>query len=422
MLRTHSRLVRAFGAFGIACAAVLVAACGGGGGGGGGGAGSGSGGGTGGGGSVAANQVAVTVGPGVENVANIPTVSVTVCAPGTSTCQTIPNVQVDTESFGLRLASSAMSQVLGALPRQTVAGASIAECTAFADGYTWGSVRTADVKIGGETAASLPIQIIGDMPQSAVATGACSTGSLELTPADLSANGILGIGVAPNDCGTLCANPPAGNSNYYACPGNTNCVQSVLPVAQQVANPVSKFAGDNNGVMLSMPGIGPSGQSTVNGTLTFGIGTQSDNALPGNVTKLTTNPFGDVNATFAGSSITAFFDSGSNAYFFADSTLANCAGNASSFYCPPSTVTRPVAVSSYNAASQGAPSGLVLSMAVGNAGQLLANGNFGLDDLAGSLGGANTFVDIGMPFFYGQNVYYGFDQTASGGAGPFVAF
>ena len=423
MLRTHSRLVRALGAFGIACAAALVAACGGGGGGG--GAGSGSGGGTGGGGSVAANQVAVTVGPGVENVANIPTVSVTICAPGTGTCQTVSNVQVDTESFGLRLASSAVSQVLGALPRETVAGSpasTVAECTAFADGFTWGSIRTADVKIGGETASGLPLQIVGDTPQSAVATGSCSTGALELTPADLSANGILGIGVAPNDCGTICANPPAGNSNYYACPGNTNCVQTVLPVAQQVANPVSKFAGDNNGVMLSMPGIGPSGQSTVTGTLTFGIGTQSNNALPGKVTKLTTNPFGDVNATFNGSSITAFFDSGSNAYFFADSTLTNCTGNASSFYCPPATVTRPVAVSSYNAASPGAPAGVAVSMAVANAGQLLANGNFGLDDLAGSLGAANTFVDIGMPFFYGQNVYYGLDRTASGGPGPFVAF
>ena len=416
-MRTHSRLVRALGALGLAAAAVLVAACGGGGGSSGG---SGSGGGAGV--QPAANQATVTVGRGVQGIANIPTVSVTVCAPGTSTCQTIANVQVDTESFGLRLASSAANQVLGSLPQQTVAGSPLAECTQFADGFTWGSVRTADVKIGGETAPSIPIQIVGDMPQSAVATGGCATGTLELTPADLGANGILGIGVAPNDCGTLCATPPVGNSNYYACPGNMNCTTTLVPVAQQVTNPVSKFAGDNNGVILSMPSIGPSGQSSVTGTLTFGIGTQSNNALPGTVHKLTTNPFGDVNATFAGNPITAFFDSGSNAYFFTDSTLPNCTGNTASFYCPASTVVRPVSVASYNTAASGAPAGLVLSMTVGNATQLLANGNYALNDLAGNLGNGATFVDLGMPFFYGQTVYYGLDRSGSGGPGPFVAF
>jgi hypothetical protein len=60
-------------------------------------------------------------------------------------------------------------------------------------------------------------------------------------------------------------------------------------------------------------------------------------------------------------------------------------------------------------------------MAVGNASSLLANGNFALNDLAGNLGGA-TFVDIGMPFFYGHNVFYGLDQSGSGGPAPFVAF
>jgi hypothetical protein len=415
MLRTHSRLVRALGALGLAAAAVIVASCGGGGGGGG-GAGA-----VGGGGQTAANQATVTVGQGVQGVANIPTVSVTVCVPGTNACQTVSNVQVDTESFGLRLASSAVSQVLGSLPQQTVAGSPIAECTTFADGSAWGTIRSADVKIAGESAASLPIQIVGDLPQSAVATGNCSAGTLEQTPSDLGANGILGIGVAPNDCGTTCANPPASGSNYYVCPDNTNCTPSVVPVAQQVTNPVSKFAGDNNGVILSMPAIGASGQSSVSGTLTFGIGTQSNNAMPGGVTKLATNPFGDVNATFAGSPIAAFFDSGSNAYFFTDSTIANCSSN--SFYCPATTIARNVSVSNYNAAAPGAAAGAsVVTMTIGNATQLLTNGNFALNDLAGSLGNGAAFVDVGMPFFYGHTVYYGLDQSGSGGANPFVAF
>ena len=159
--------LRALGALGLAAAALLAACGGGGGGAGGAGASSSAGGGT----QVAANQATVTVGRGVGGVANIPTVSVTLCAPGTSVCQTVDNIQVDTESFGLRLASTAASQVLSALPKETVAGSQVAECTGFADGHTWGSIRTADVKIGGEIAGSLPIQIVGDMPQSAAVSG-----------------------------------------------------------------------------------------------------------------------------------------------------------------------------------------------------------------------------------------------------------
>lgn len=417
MLRTHSKLFRALRALGVATLAAIVAACGGGGGDGG-----GSGGGSAGGVQPAANQAVVTVGRGVEGVANIPSVSVTICAPGSTTCQTVDNIQVDTESFGLRLASSAASQVLGALPKETIAGSQLAECTAFADGFTWGSIRTADVTIGKETASSLPIQIVGDMPQSAVATGGCSTGTLELTPADLGANGILGVGVAPTDCGAICATAPAANSNYYACPNGASCTQTLVPATQQVTNPVVKFAPDNNGVILSMPSIGPSGQSTVSGMLTFGINTRSNNGLPTTVQKLTTNAFGDVNATFNGSAVLAFFDSGSNAYFFTDNTLPICSGNASSFYCPTSTVTRTVTVANYNGSSPGAPSGTVLQMSVGNASTLLANGNYALNDLAGNLGTGASFIDLGMPFFYGKTVYYGMDQTGSGGASPFVAF
>ncbi|MBU6489979.1 MAG: DUF3443 domain-containing protein [Burkholderiales bacterium] len=417
MLRTYSKLLQALRALGVATLAAFVAGCGGGGGDSG-----GSGGASAGGVQPAANQAVVTVARGVEGVANIPTVSVTICAPGSSTCQTVDNVQVDTESFGLRLASSAASQVLNALPKETVAGAQLAECTAFADGYTWGSIRTADVTIGKETAGTLPIQIVGDMPQSAVPTGGCSTGTLELTPADLGANGILGVGVAPTDCGATCATAPAANSSYYACPNGTNCVQTLVVEAQQVTNPVVKFAPNNNGVILSMPSIGPTGQSTVSGMLTFGINTQSNNGLPSTVLKLATNAYGDVNATFNGNALPAFFDSGSNAYFFTDSTLPNCSGTASSFYCPSSTVTRTVTVANYNGGSPGAPNGSALSMSVGNASSLLANGNYALNNLAGSLGTNATFIDLGMPFFYGKTVYYGMDQTASGGASPFVAF
>src|ERR1700688_2184389 len=81
---------------------------------------------------TASNTVPITIGPGAQNFVNIPNVSVTVCAPGTSTCQTIDNIQLDTGSYGLRLASDAAAQILGSLPVNTsTSGGQLAECTQF---------------------------------------------------------------------------------------------------------------------------------------------------------------------------------------------------------------------------------------------------------------------------------------------------
>ena len=63
------------------------------------------------------NLQAITVNSGpTGQFANTMTTSVTVCVPGTASCQTIANVQVDTGSSGLRLLASAVSI---ALPRVT---------------------------------------------------------------------------------------------------------------------------------------------------------------------------------------------------------------------------------------------------------------------------------------------------------------
>src|ERR1700688_3699777 len=81
---------------------------------------------------TASNTVPITIGPGAQNFVNIPNVSVTVCAPGTSTCQTIDNIQLDTGSYGLRLASDQAAQILGSLPVNTsTSGGQLAECTQF---------------------------------------------------------------------------------------------------------------------------------------------------------------------------------------------------------------------------------------------------------------------------------------------------
>ena len=63
-----------------------------------------------------ANVAPITVNGGpVGNYADAAFASVTVCVPGTSNCQTVDDVLVDTGSFGLRILSSALTV---SLPQQ----------------------------------------------------------------------------------------------------------------------------------------------------------------------------------------------------------------------------------------------------------------------------------------------------------------
>jgi hypothetical protein len=365
---------------------------------------------------TSANTVAVTVNSGVTNtMPNIPTVSVTVCAAGTTTCQTVDNIQVDTGSYGLRVLNSAFTSTMrSALSTITASGGTLAECTAFADGYTWGTVRTADVKISSETASAIRIQVIGDLATSSVPTVCSNIGAAQNTTSALGANGILGIGVAPWDCGATCVT--ATSSNYFACPNGTSCTQTGVALTQQVANPVAHFTTDNNGVILQMPPVSNNGQASATGTLVFGIGTQSNNTYAASQRFMTT-AWGDLTTTFNNRSLTAFLDSGSNGIFFADSAITQCGGSLGAFYCPSTALTFTSTLVDQNKDSG------TISFNVVNASALLGNSSyFAFNDLAGQFG-SNSSLDLGLPFFYGRYVYYGIDSTATGGTqSPYVAF
>src|SRR5437868_11597622 len=92
--------------------------------------------------------------------------TVTVCIPGTSTCQDIDHVLVDTGSAGLRLLANdgtAGGELSLPLPQQKDAsGVPLAECAQFLDGFTWGPIALADLRIAGEKANGIPIQVISE--------------------------------------------------------------------------------------------------------------------------------------------------------------------------------------------------------------------------------------------------------------------
>ena len=278
---------------------------------------------------------------------NSPFVSVTVCQPGTTVCATIDHVLVDTGSFGLRLDASVVPSAI-VLPRIAApSGGSLGECAPFAIGFAWGSVRTADVTIAGEHASAIPIQLVND-PSAGFATPptSCSNTGANVGVRGGGANGILGVGLLAQDCGSACTtNPPP--AVYYACSAAA-CLPSTAPIASQVVNPVAAFAGDNNGVAIVLPDVPPGGTASMTGSLIFGIGTQANNQ-PGAVDVFTVNRQGNFTTTYKGATLTAFIDSGSNALFFTDPSLPQCSGG---FYCPPSTLNLSAVVASPNGTSK----------------------------------------------------------------------
>jgi len=128
---------------------------------------------------------------------NLPVTTVTVCVHGTNQCVTVDDVLVDTGSVGLRLAASAHGSLTTLLPTQTdSSGNSIGECYAFADGrYFWGPVVSADIKLAGEVASNVPMQIDGATSGFPSTPTGCTTGhTFADAPSVIGANGILGVG------------------------------------------------------------------------------------------------------------------------------------------------------------------------------------------------------------------------------------
>jgi hypothetical protein len=357
--------------------------------------------------------------------------TVTVCVPGTSQCQNIEHVLVDTGSVGLRLLGSVLTLSLPVLANDS--GVALAQCTQFVSGFTWGPLRSADFSIAGEQVSNLAIQVI---EESTYPVPSNCTGLASNSADTLGANGIIGVGSFLQDCGSACAAPIGARSAnpglYYACSSTKRggCVASAVSVSKQLSNPVGLFSQDNNGVIIELPAIAANGAPSVTGSLVFGIGTRDNNGLG----QETVIPL-DQSATFLtkypanGKNALAFVDSGSNAIYFLDSrttSIPTCSGMYSFFYCPRSTM-------SLSATSQDVGGSMTVAMtfSIANAQTLFSSknnvafanvGGTGSDSSSGS-SGLGSYFDWGLPFFFGRNVFSAIEgQSTPVGKGPFVAF
>ena len=388
---------------------------------------------------VDSGPASFATGPNPVIEGNIAYVSVTLCAPGTSNCQTIDHVQVDTGSVGLRIAQSVISPaLLAAMPLETDDNANpVGECYQYVDGYAFGSVRSADFQIGGEKVGDMPLQVIGDSGVFLQTPSGCSAAGGEdlTTPQSLGANGIIGIGTTTTDCGTACTTSGGfAAAAYYDCPPS-GCAQMIGRAAattapfQQVPNPVAAMSVDNNGTIISFPNPAAGGQQTLTGTLYFGIGTESNNALGSASvipTSLSTSADGGglVTAVYNGQTLPdSFIDSGSSLYLFEDSNLAPCTATEDiGYYCPASPIT-------ISPTLQGQAGSVPATFTLGNAQTLLATSFSALPGLGGNpkrlglLNAPPTSFDFGLPFFFGRSVYTAIEGRSAGGvAGPFYAY
>jgi hypothetical protein len=357
--------------------------------------------------------IVVNAGP-ANNYFNGAFTSVTICVPGQSTaCQTIDGVLVDTGSSGLRVLGSALTLSLPQQPATT--GGSVVECAQFLDGFTWGPVQVADVKLAGEQASSVPIQVIGETAFPTIPVGCTSSGTDEDTLASLGANAILGVGLFRQDCGSACAFVGAANPGlYYACSG-TGCQTTAEALVSQVQNPVWLFPTDNNGVVVQLPAVPIGGALSVTGALVYGIGTQANNAL-GAAKVLTVDANGNITTVYSGQTYaSSFIDSGSNGIFFLDAATTGfpLCKSSTDFYCPATLQT----LSATNRGVNGAT--VAAAFSVGNA-DALSDTFSAFSEIAGPNPGS---FDWGLGFFFGRSIYTGLEgQSTPGGPGPYFAY
>lgn len=345
---------------------------------------------------------------------NMPLVNVTICNES-GTCNTVPDVLLDTGSFGLRV----FKQFLTGLNLTHVAesGAQLAECVSYGDGsQNWGPIMYASIKLGDESSGMIPIQEI-DATYPGAKSESCA--SATTSPSDFGANGILGVGPVTLD---------SYYHNYYTCDNSGNCnqVTNDLESTVYVKNPIAaKF----NGLTLKFPMVGDDGSAPVTGYAIFGIGTNTDNDV--NAANVNIYPSKDqgiipigMKTKFNAESMIGFLDTGSNLYFFTDNNINTCNADGISYiYCPNGDIM-------LNLQNQDKHNSFInTSINIGNASDLLYSPNLNFSNLGAIMGhlAGLAYFDLGMTFYFGKTIYMGFDNgmpvsKLGGETGPFWAF
>jgi hypothetical protein len=178
--------------------------------------------------------------------------------------------------------------------------------------------------------------------------------------------------------------------------------------------------------------------SAVTGTMIFGIGTQSNNAI-GSATKYNADPNsepGIVETTWNDTVYTSVFDTGSSAYYFdntSNPTIALCGTTAplNQLYCPGgasatansagTTLNLSATLQDYSGDATPTQSvAFIITNPLAN----YSNSTIAADNIGGTV--VFDYFIWGMPYFYGHKIYFGIaDITATNPpnlvSGPYYA-
>lgn len=349
---------------------------------------------------------------------NEPCTSVTICQPGTSACQTIDGILVDTGSTGLRLFASVVHLPLAPVPS---GGGTLAECESFSGGMSsWGSIAYADVVLGHEPAVKAPVFLID--PKFAAPTGPCdpTQSQLDTTPQGSGFNGILGISHHPEDCGDECRTN-AKNNTYYQCTA-TGCTSTTTAV--QLVNPVGLLPVDGNGEILALPAVPATGAPSVTGQLILGIGTRANN-MPGAVSVFPTGSFATLFTDFRATPIASgTIDSGSSKYYLPRvSRLPVCSSSVTPGNPDPTGPLCPTTSQSVTATMESGAIQKAITFTIDDADTLRASSNSVFPGYAAAVSVNDPYFMWGLPFFLGRSVYVAIDGKPSIlGVGPYWAY
>jgi hypothetical protein len=202
-------------------------------------------------------------------------------------------------------------------------------------------------------------------------------------------------------------------------------VATTATLQQQMNNPVGALSTDNNGIVIVLPAVTEAGQTSVSGTLYYGINTQADNVPLGTVQFLTVTESGTLTTMFNGSSETgSVIDAGSSAYFFDDSSIPTCS-DVTAYFCPASTQSLTATIEGENGVSS-AQTFLIDNADTLFDGSTTTNTLTAFPTLGGPNGALNNIIpgfDWGLPFFYNRSTYVLFETfTVGGTTGPAVGF
>jgi hypothetical protein len=186
-------------------------------------------------------------------------------------------------------------------------------------------------------------------------------------------------------------------------------------LSSQAMNPVAGFPLDNNGTIIRLPSLPPTGAATATGQLIFGIGTQQNNVMPATVNVLPLDQYGTFTSVYKNHALKpSVIDSGTNVLLFPDSTIPTATANG--FYVPPS----PLALSAIFRASSGTGTPINIPFGIANANNLWGSGNSAFNNIGVNGSGIALW---GLPFFYGRSVYTVLENASVGSLnGPFAAF